>query len=160
MVKAWPTLASEEFADACGQLEANASSGLEGTHWLSLRWDEARALHIKQPCQVEEQRNRDDEDETNEERELMEFEDASTVSRPATASTAMVDFSIIMSPTYQVPVLWFTFAGLPKAGPQGIDAVYHYLVPPASKAQVKDLGVMGGISIAVRTPRVERSAVT
>lgn len=66
------------------------------------------------------------------------------------------DFSIVLSPTYQVPVLWFILIDLPRNGPQGIDAVYHYLVPTASKAQVKDFGVVGGISIAVRTPHVEK----
>ena len=81
----------------------------------------------------------------------------STLRRLAPSSTITVDFSIIMSPTYQVPVLWFIFTGLPRAGPQGINGVYQYLVPIAFKAQVEDMGVMGGISIAVSTPRVERN---
>lgn len=60
-----------------------------------------------------------------------------------------------MSPTYQVPVLWFTLTGLPLDGPQSMDAVYQYLVPPSSRAEIKDLGVMGGVSMAVSTPRIE-----
>lgn len=79
----------------------------------------------------------------------------STLRRLVPSSTITVDFSIIMSPTYQVPVLWFVFTSLPRAGPQGINAVYQYLVPIAFEAQVEDVGVMGGISIAVSTPRVE-----
>jgi hypothetical protein len=62
-----------------------------------------------------------------------------------------------MSPTYQVPVLWFVLTGLPRDGPQGIDAVYHYLVPTASHIAVKGVGVMGGLSVAVSISYVERS---
>lgn len=70
-----------------------------------------------------------------------------------------MEFSIVMSPTYQVPVLWFILTGLPRDGPQGIDAVYWYLVPTASHVGVKGVGVMGGVSMAVSDLCVERSDV-
>ena len=61
----------------------------------------------------------------------------------------LVEFSIVLSPTYQVPVLWFTFHQVPLHGPNGLDAVYHYLVPDLLEAGVRRVGILGGISMAV-----------
>jgi Autophagocytosis associated protein, active-site domain len=63
--------------------------------------------------------------------------------------TVIVDFSIALSPTYQVPVLWFTPNQLLLNGPWGLDTVYQYLVPTLQKDQVRQVGILGGISMAV-----------
>ena len=72
-------------------------------------------------------------------------------------SRVVLDFSITLSPTYQVPVLWFTVTGLPRGGPQGIEAIYHHVVPSTFKVQVKETGVMGGISMAVSVPPLDEA---
>lgn len=74
-----------------------------------------------------------------------------TLKRPSESNhaTVIVEFSIILSPTYCVPVLWFIFRQLPSNGAGGIDAVYHYLVPQTQQAGLRQVGVMGGISMAV-----------
>ena len=68
-----------------------------------------------------------------------------------------VEYYITLSPTYQVPVLYFSllnclpdtaFDGGP-AGPDGLDAIYDHVVPPQFKSNLRDVGVMGGISIGV-----------
>ncbi|KAJ6020814.1 Autophagy-related protein 3, partial [Penicillium herquei] len=58
-----------------------------------------------------------------------------------------VDYDIVLSPTYQVPVLYFALRWLHQNGPVGLDAVYQYLVPEQYQSQVKSVGVMGGISL-------------
>ncbi|KAJ5736683.1 uncharacterized protein N7483_001808, partial [Penicillium malachiteum] len=58
-----------------------------------------------------------------------------------------VDYDIVLSPTYQVPVLYFALRWLHQNGPIGLDAVYQYLVPEQYQSQVKSVGVMGGISL-------------
>ncbi|KAJ5611536.1 Autophagy-related protein 3 [Penicillium herquei] len=58
-----------------------------------------------------------------------------------------VDYDIVLSPTYQVPVLYFALRWLHQNGPIGLDAVYQYLVPEQYQTQVKSVGVMGGISL-------------
>ncbi|KAJ5709888.1 hypothetical protein N7493_009480, partial [Penicillium malachiteum] len=58
-----------------------------------------------------------------------------------------VDYDIVLSPTYQVPVLYFALRWLHQNGPVGLDAVYQYLVPEQYQTQVKSVGVMGGISL-------------
>ena len=63
--------------------------------------------------------------------------------------TITVDFSVIWSPTYQVPVLWFSLQQLPRHGLSGLDAVYQYLVPDLQKSGVRQVGILGGVSMAV-----------
>lgn len=64
-----------------------------------------------------------------------------------------VDYHILLSPTYRVPVLYFFLRNLPVTGPKGIDAVYDYLVPHQFRSELRNVGVIGGISIAVSTFR-------
>jgi len=49
-----------------------------------------------------------------------------------------------------MPTLWFTIHDLPNGEATfDLDAVYRYLVPPEYKAQLRAVGVVGGISAAV-----------
>jgi hypothetical protein len=75
MVKAFPTISAEEFAEACCKLEENVSGRLDGTNWLGLTWDEEGALHIKKQSEVEPQRNGNYDQETNEDNEPVEPDD-------------------------------------------------------------------------------------
>jgi Autophagocytosis associated protein, active-site domain len=61
----------------------------------------------------------------------------------------LVEFSVLLSQTYQVPVLWFTLIRLPPGVSNGIDTVYRHLVPATREFGLLQTGVMGGISIAV-----------
>ena len=59
-------------------------------------------------------------------------------------------YSIVHSPTYQVPVLYFRFRDLPSPySPNSIDTVYQLLVPQESRTDIESFGIMGGISMAV-----------
>ena len=94
----------------------------------------------------------------------IEDEDLEALSRPAAASSSsssssaagrgldcMVRYDVVYSTSYQVPVLYLTFADastskhipLPSA-----DEVYDMLVPQGFKASMRDVGVMGALSIA------------
>lgn len=59
-----------------------------------------------------------------------------------------IEYEILLSPTYQVPVLYFVLHW-DNQGPIGLDAVYRYLVPESYRKQLKNVGVMGGISFGV-----------
>jgi ubiquitin-like-conjugating enzyme ATG10 len=89
----------------------------------------------------------------------IEDEDPDALSRPAAASSSavgrgldcMVRYDAVYSTSYQVPVLYLTFADastskhipLPSA-----DEVYDMLVPQGFKASMRDVGVMGALSMA------------
>jgi ubiquitin-like-conjugating enzyme ATG10 len=60
-----------------------------------------------------------------------------------------IDYDIVLSPTYQVPVLYFVFPSVPHVGTTGLDAIYQYLVPRPYASPLKKSGVMGGISFGV-----------
>lgn len=62
---------------------------------------------------------------------------------------ASVEYNILLSKTYRVPVLYLQLHGLLPDGPKGLDAIYHYLVPELLAPELQRTGVMGGISMTV-----------
>lgn len=75
------------------------------------------------------------------------------LSKPLQSSgkdTILVEFSVLRSSIYQVPVLWFTLNGVPSNVLAGIEAVYQHLVPETTRSCLRQISVMGGISMAVR----------
>lgn len=60
-----------------------------------------------------------------------------------------VEYDILLSPSYQVPVLYFTLRRGNNGGPVDRDTMYQYLVPEQYKTELTSVGVMGGISFDV-----------
>lgn len=60
-----------------------------------------------------------------------------------------VEYRILWSSTYQVPVLYFHFSVPPLDGVSGMEAVYKYIVPEAYRSMVGEHGVLGAISSGV-----------
>jgi len=60
-----------------------------------------------------------------------------------------VEYHIVHSPIYQVPVLYFFLHNFPTTSESLIELVYKYVVPQIHKAHVQDVGVMGAISFGV-----------
>jgi hypothetical protein len=65
-----------------------------------------------------------------------------------TYDNLQVDYDIILSDTYQVPVLYFVLRQADKL--LGMDEVYRYLVPSQYRENIQGVGIMGGISFGVR----------
>jgi len=61
----------------------------------------------------------------------------------------MVEYDIVLSPTYQVPVLYFRIRDAGCALPLSIDTLYRYVIPEQFKSQVESLGIIGGITMTV-----------
>lgn len=73
----------------------------------------------------------------------------SSISSPDPPECSAI-YSIVHSPTYEVPVLYFHFRDLPSPySPNSIDTVYQLLVPQESRTDIESFGIMGGISMAV-----------
>ena len=60
-----------------------------------------------------------------------------------------IDCSIILSPTYQVPVLYFALSSSASIRLGDLDMIYSQMVPANTYGALQRVGVMGGISIAV-----------
>ena len=70
------------------------------------------------------------------------------VRRPASFDTPSVEYHILLSATYRVPMLHFNLRDLPHdTNAQSMDIVYDYLVPPQYKSDLRRVGVLGGISL-------------
>jgi ubiquitin-like-conjugating enzyme ATG10 len=64
-----------------------------------------------------------------------------------------VEYDVVLSPSYQVPVLYFNIKDPSHRSPPTMDTLYRHLIPPHFKAQTENVGVIGGITIAVRLLR-------
>ncbi|KAL4737473.1 hypothetical protein BDV11DRAFT_206746 [Aspergillus similis] len=73
-------------------------------------------------------------------------EDSEALIRTSNSCELLVDYDILLSPTYQVPVLYFVLRRTGK--PLGLDEVYNYLVPDQCKRNIRNMGIMGGISFS------------
>lgn len=60
-----------------------------------------------------------------------------------------VEYNAILSPSYRVPVLYFSFQNLPNQTASGVKTAHDLLVPEHLRAMIRDTGVMGGISMSV-----------
>ena len=73
-------------------------------------------------------------------------------------SDCFVLYSIIFSPSYRVPVLYFSIHR--RQGPVlplDMDAVFHSLVPDQERYRLGEFGVMGAVSVAVSNQFVDHS---
>ena len=67
-------------------------------------------------------------------------------------SSPYIEYHVILSSTYCVPVLYFSLHNLPKRTVSDLETAHDVLVPEHLRATIKDVGVMGGISMSVGRP--------
>ncbi|KAL6243853.1 hypothetical protein RBB50_009287 [Rhinocladiella similis] len=147
-IQAFPAITEPEFRAACKALEDRCFDKLNDTDWLSVQCTDDE-LRIKQRRIIRNTGvNREYEDEMH---EVVEAETASrdnVVDSKDNTSCLDMNFSIILSPTYSVPVLWFSCRPVPGQAGLNLDQVYDLLVPSALQEPLRTVGVMGGISMA------------
>ncbi|OCL11578.1 hypothetical protein AOQ84DRAFT_373869 [Glonium stellatum] len=78
---------------------------------------------------------------------LEEIDEEALPLTTATSQGLTVEYNIVLSPTYQVPVLYFRFRDAGCALPLAIDTLYQYVIPEQFKSQVESFGVIGGITM-------------
>ncbi|KAL1993024.1 hypothetical protein VTN49DRAFT_3781 [Thermomyces lanuginosus] len=150
-LSAFPLLTRDEFCRACdafvSRVHTASSDGLEAHGWRSLKWMSAETcLSISKHVPALEVSTLTESDDTQ---ELPEDEDPEVRSRSTQSGPShhlVVHYDIVLSPTYQVPVMYMTIAGFAAVGPSGMDAIYRYLVPSQYGSSLRSSGVMGGIS--------------
>jgi len=73
------------------------------------------------------------------------------------AGNINVDYHILLSPTYQVPVVYFAPTWMDEEGtPLTLKEVYTFIVDVSSKEAIEDVGVMGGLSHGVWASQIFR----
>ncbi|GFG02732.1 autophagy-related protein Atg10 [Aspergillus lentulus] len=155
-LSAFPSLTPEEFACACRAFLSRVHDLARDpvhVHWSSVRLvQKTTGAILKISRSIEHLASEHIDDITPELGESQEpnlcEDDPETLIRTIQTSPGLhVDYDILLSPVYRVPVLYFLLRrdGHPQS--LGIDAVYHLLVPDQYKKELKSVGVMGGISV-------------
>ncbi len=73
-------------------------------------------------------------------------------------TVSLVEYHILHSTSYRVPVLHFFLHNLPPSISHDIDTVYEILVPKHLRSGVRNVGVMGGIGRTVSSLKVPATA--
>lgn len=72
----------------------------------------------------------------------------------ATRSQAVLHYDVVLSPSYRVPVLYFTVSDSQHRYPPNMDTLYSCVIPSMFRTQAEHVGVIGGITVTVRIRRV------
>ncbi|KAJ6137661.1 Atg10p [Penicillium samsonianum] len=141
----FPFLVQSEFEGACQDL-ADRCTSAQNIGWSAIRLltkPDGTGLRITKcvdvPSPLEPPALEDLE-------ESQEDEDPEALVRAKLQPSLQIDYDILLSPTYQVPVLYFSLRWH-NHGPLGLDEVYQYVVPERYRQELKNVGVMGGISM-------------
>ncbi|KAJ5961067.1 uncharacterized protein N7479_008217 [Penicillium vulpinum] len=157
----FPFLAQSEFERACQDLADQCTSA------QNITWSDIRLLTkpggtglritkcvdvpspLEAPALADLEESQEDEDPPL--RDVSTCPDSSlqeALVRAKPEPRLQIDYDILLSPTYQVPVLYFGLRWH-NHGPLGLDEVYQYVVPERYRQELKSFGVMGGISMGV-----------
>ncbi|KAN0086711.1 hypothetical protein V8E54_000399 [Elaphomyces granulatus] len=149
----FPFMTSPEFCDAAEALcrRVHAVGGPHKLDWWSVRLQQESGRPIlkisKNIASLGSSIPRGnhlppEQDEPLEDR--LKDDDTEALVRTSNPDPLRVEYDIILSPTYRVPVLYFLLRNIPSEGPTGIDAVYQYLVPHHYRSPLGSVGIMGG----------------
>lgn len=76
----------------------------------------------------------------------VEEDDDEVLSTPRNVP-ALIHYDILLSPVYQVPVLYFSISDPQHRYPPTMTTLYKHLIPSQFKAQAENAGIMGGVTI-------------
>jgi ubiquitin-like-conjugating enzyme ATG10 len=149
----FPHLDDSDFENACSTLLAKFRQyGSGQDQWAAvetLRRNEITFLRITKPLLVHTNapNTSDDVDEV----ELDEEDDE--VAASALPCPAVVHYDVLLSPSYRVPVLYFTIVDSQHRYPPTPETLHSFVIPPTFKSQTEHVGVIGGITTTVRICR-------
>ncbi|EGE08973.1 hypothetical protein TEQG_07967 [Trichophyton equinum CBS 127.97] len=169
----FPFLTGEEFSQACREfvrLVDGCDGQLESLGWTKTRFDETGAEPVlvvrkytdsqstvpteTKPVVGEKNANIEGEEDM----EDLEDDPDALVRQPVSTRKCEVEYHVMLSPTYRVPVLYFFLLGGPPSGPNQLHNMYNSLVPTQFRSKLRDVGVMGGVSITVSLYPVKGSS--
>ncbi|KAL2808680.1 hypothetical protein BJX63DRAFT_23487 [Aspergillus granulosus] len=150
----FPFLTDDEFESACRAfLERVHTARSSAMRWSSIRLQSTGPiLKISQSLSSDPELFHHDalampihtEGVDDTQLETCEEDPESLVRTSDTYNGLQVDYDIVLSATYQVPVLYFVLRQAWKL--LGIEEVYRYLVPNQYRKNIQSVGIMGGIS--------------
>ncbi|EAT88904.1 hypothetical protein HBI56_038720 [Parastagonospora nodorum] len=148
MLSAFPHLTAEEFAQACSDLrrryrERDSSRG----DWQSVEIiPSTDTPYLRIAKELREDAKHDAGFHVDSEDDEVEEDDDEVLNTPRKIP-ALIQYDILLSPVYQVPVLYFGISDLQHRYPPTMTTLYEHLIPSQFKAQAENTGVMGGVTI-------------
>ncbi|KAL4776222.1 hypothetical protein BDW60DRAFT_224058 [Aspergillus nidulans var. acristatus] len=148
VLSSFPYLTNDEFESGCRAfLHRVQVAGRLPMPWSSVRFQAngqiLKICQILSPDYGGPARSLQTEDTADLQLEAWE-EDSEALIRTSNSCELQVDYDILLSPTYQVPVLYFVLRRTDKS--LGLDEVYDYLVPDQCRRYIRNMGIIGGIS--------------
>ncbi|KAL4783483.1 hypothetical protein BJX76DRAFT_255693 [Aspergillus varians] len=154
-LSSFPFLSNDEFEAACRAFLGRVHvAGMSTLAWSSIRVQGTGPITLKISQSVKTCKSPHDGDALARPVEAEDIqvsnlesweEDPEALVRTSNKHAGLqVDYDILLSPTYQVPVLYFVLRGADK--PLGMDEVYDYLVPDQYRKDIQGVGIMGAIS--------------
>ncbi|KAI8935763.1 hypothetical protein NX059_007283 [Plenodomus lindquistii] len=148
MLSTFPHLTTAEFDEACLALQHRFQDrGSTQDSWTSveiINQHGTQYLRITKPLNINPNHAESVEDQTD---ELDEVEDIDEQCLPVLLPSAIVNFDIIVSPTYLVPTLYIHISDPMHRFPPTMNTLHSHLVPPEYRSQTDSVGVMGGVTI-------------
>lgn len=146
-LSSFPHLSTPEFESACTSLlhSFNQHSHLQHD-WISaelIHQHESKYLRITRPLPSPSTTA------VSEVPEMEEENDDEALQAPFPTAQAVVQYDILLSPTYRVPALYVSIKDTLHRYPPTMDTLYRHIIPPVFQSQTKDVGVLGGITITV-----------
>lgn len=146
----FPHLTDSQFDQACSALlkrfELQGCCQKEWTAVERVSQNETTSLRISRPVALHPQVP--DASVESEETELDEEDDE--VAEVVSSSRAVIQYDVVLSPSYRVPVLYFSISDSQHRYPPTMETLYSHVIPPAFRAQAEHVGVIGGITVTVR----------
>lgn len=122
-----------------------AHSQIEWTAVESVTQNETTFLRITKPLVL----HPDVADTEGDIEEVELDEEDGEVAQSACSSQAAIQYDVVLSPSYRVPVLYFTVVDSQHRYPSTVDTLYSHIIPPAFRAQAEHVGIIGGITVTV-----------
>ncbi|KAF3041241.1 hypothetical protein E8E11_004569 [Didymella keratinophila] len=148
-MRLFPHLTDTEFDGACSVLlkrfELHGRRQREWSAVERLNQSEATYLRITKPLALRKEPSGVADDDA--EVELREEDDE--VAETSASSRAVIHYDVVLSPSYRVPVLYFSISDTLHRYPPTMETLYSAVIPPTFRAQAVHVGVIGGITVTV-----------
>ncbi|KAH6612482.1 hypothetical protein C7974DRAFT_405656 [Boeremia exigua] len=143
----FPQLTDLEFEEACGailkQFELQAHRQDEWTAVENVLQSETTVLRITKPLGT-----RPDVSNISDDTDDIEVEEEDDeIAESATPVGAVIQYDVVLSVSYRVPVLYFTISDSQHRYPPTMETLYSHIIPPSFRAQTESVGVIGGITV-------------
>ncbi|KAF2456710.1 hypothetical protein BDY21DRAFT_271634, partial [Lineolata rhizophorae] len=154
LVARFPSLSSAEFAAACRELVSRfAARGELQCRWIYAAFDHdclriAKVAACSPGGGARGGLDAPDGSYGWPEPELERQNDPEELLRPAPRDVELlVEYSVILSPVYCVPVLHFSLRGASAASRADLDFAYRHVVTRGHTEQLRNPGIIGGLSM-------------